>query len=571
MKPSTAFRAVNLLYFIVLCLMAANVFLAWLPQYVRLTANEILFVFLPAYLFLRLPWHGTSLSGQPVAERVRWRWPGWRVAFLSLLVGAGLYPLSAISASVLMGVLGYTNFAVPADAIPTTALMGGLAVLSYAVLAPLCEEFLFRGVIQPVYETRGGKWGVLVVGLLFVAFHLSLLQGLSILLLALALGYVNYRTRSLPASMLTHFGANGLAALMVTQRVFPTGIQKWITSLPALAGGLLLAGIALFFLIRLTHTDQIDPSMAMRLREMESAAPKPLPAVPARRGAGWLAEAWPLLAALVLYLPMIGAEWVFSRSPQLIAGLQAASPAVQVGASPWKEPHAWRYEIRNVADAVVGEGECRLNPAGEEMELTCTSTVQAYEVKQGQSTFASSGGTRIDILRWQSANGQFVSGTSALELQGGFTSKAEFNLGDDRIVVRYQQEDQPEKSLDLPFSKTAFSKDPTLPVTPDYTWPWQLAGICDSAGDGGTLGGSHGSVLRFNPYTWNNTTRASGPLAEPKLVKVTAPVEVQAPVERLQTCSAARGEHDIAWYGNIDGALTVVKYFNGIETWYLKQ
>jgi len=230
MKSTATVGSVNLLYFIVMCLMVANMLLAWMPQYVRLALNEILFVFLPGYLFLRLS--SLGLPAQALAERVRWRWPGWRIALLALVVGAGLYPLSAASAGVLMGVLGYKSSAGPADVIPTTVLMGSLAVLAYAILAPLCEEFLFRGIIQPVYETRGARWGVLFVGILFIAFHLSLLQGLSIILLALALGFVNYRTRSLPASILTHFGANGLAALVVTQQVFPTGIQLWITSLP---------------------------------------------------------------------------------------------------------------------------------------------------------------------------------------------------------------------------------------------------------------------------------------------------------------------------------------------------
>jgi hypothetical protein len=158
--------------------------------------------------------------------------------------------------------------------------MGALAVLSYAILAPLCEEFLFRGIIQPVYERRGARWGVLLVGLLFVAFHLSLLQGLSILLLALALGFVNYRTRSLPASILTHFGANGLAALVVTQQVFPTGIQNWITSLPALLGGLILAGLALLALVRLTPGNRPD------LLALENALPSPGPSAPGRRPVG---------------------------------------------------------------------------------------------------------------------------------------------------------------------------------------------------------------------------------------------------------------------------------------------
>jgi hypothetical protein len=260
---------------------------------------------------------------------------------------------------------------------------------------------------------------------------------------------------------------------------------------------------------------------------------------------------------------MIGAEWVFSRSPELVSGLQAPGPALQVGASPWSSPHTWRYEIRNVAEAVVGEGECHLIPAEETMELTCTSTVQAYEVKQGQSTFASSGGRRVDTLRWQAAGGQFLSGSSVLDLQGGFGSQVDFRPGQDSIEIRYQEKGQPEQRLDLPLRKTALSTDPTLPLAADYTWPWQLAGLSQAEGE-------PGSVIRFNPYTWNNAIRASGPLAEMHRIKVTAPGEVHTPAGTFQAWPAANGDHDTAWYADIDGTRTVVKYFNGVETWALK-
>lgn len=445
MKTDNGFRAVNLLYLLVLVLMLANALLAWLPQYVRLALNEILFVFLPAYLFLRL----RRQTGQSIAERVRWRWPGTRIALLALALGAGLYPFSAASAGVLMQVLGYTNTITPPDAIPTTVLMGVLAVLSYAVLAPLCEEFLFRGVIQPVYETRGARWGVLFVGLMFIVFHLSLLQGLSIILLSLALGFVNYRTRSLPASILTHFGANGLAALVVTQQVFPTGIQNWITSLPALVGGLVLAGLALFALLRLTRAQPVEPLPAQE------------PAVPAPRSGGWLARDWPLLLALLIYIPLIGGEVLLARSPDLLGGLQTLEPAAQPGSVPWSAPQRWQYEIRNVAGEPVGEGECRLEPQGSEWELVCDSTTREYEVKQGQSTFASSGGQRVDTLRF-TASGGFVSGSTQLNLQDGFGSQIQYSLGDDRILVNYQETGQPEKPLDLPLAQTALAHTPDL-------------------------------------------------------------------------------------------------------------
>lgn len=548
MKPTFGFRSANMLYLMVMCLMVANVLLTWLPQHVRLTLNEILFVFLPGYLYLRF-------TRQPVAGRVRWRWPGWRVALLALAIGAGLYPLSAVSASVLVGVLGYTNLIGPADAIPTTTVMGLFAILSYAVLAPLCEEFLFRGILQPIYETRGWKWGVLFVGFLFVAFHLSLLQGLSIVLLALALGLVNYRTQSLPASILTHFGANGLAALVVTQKVFPSGIQNWITSLPALVGGLLLSGLALLVLLRRTApVTRAEPAIDSAVLRVD----QPL----------GMRTAWPLLVAMTIFLAMIGVEWVYSRSPQGPNSLQSSGPALQVSASPWTGPQTWRYEIRNVADAVVGEGECHLTLEGDEMEITCTSTVEAYEVKRNQSTYASAGGSRVDVLRWSAVNGRLISGSSTLDLIDGYGSRVDFRPGDGSIEIRHQVKGEAEKRLDLPFSETALSSQPDFLLAADNTWPWQLAGLLDAPRDPGQR--EAGAVLRFNPYTWNSRTQSTGPLAEPRQIEVADSVEVEVPRGKFTATSVSNGDRETAWYAILDGTLTVVQYFNGIETWILK-
>ena len=349
MQTKNSIRAVNILFLIVLCLEAANLFFAWLPQYVRLILNEALFVFLPAYLFLRI-------TRQPVAERVRWRWPGWKAALLALLCGLGLYPLSVVSAAVLQSLLGYQNNLTAADAIPTTPLMAVLAIVALGVMAPLCEEFLFRGVIQPVYEKRGPRWGILFVGFLFVVFHLSLLQGLSIILLSLMLGFVNYRTRSLPASILAHFGANILAALVVTQTVFNTGIEKVIFTEPAVLIGLIVSALSLWGLARFTRREPGSESI-----QTEGVALSKQP--------GWLAQSWPLLAAGVIVLGFYAAEVIFSRSPEITAKpLQASSVT-------WDANHTWQYEVRNVLEEVVGEGECALT-AGDQMEITCSSEVK---------------------------------------------------------------------------------------------------------------------------------------------------------------------------------------------------
>jgi membrane protease YdiL (CAAX protease family) len=153
MHKTSNIRNINLLFLIVLVLQLSNLFLLWMPQYVRLILNQALFVFLPAYLYLRL-------SRQPVRPRVRWHWPGLKLALLSVLVGAGLYPISGALAGILQSLLGYINFTAPADAIPTSVPMALLVFIAYAGMAPLCEEFLFRGVIQPEYERGAVPFGL---------------------------------------------------------------------------------------------------------------------------------------------------------------------------------------------------------------------------------------------------------------------------------------------------------------------------------------------------------------------------------------------------------------------------
>jgi membrane protease YdiL (CAAX protease family) len=538
MQTKPAYRAVNLLFLGVLCLQLANFALAGLPQYVRLILNEALFVFLPAYLYLRF-------THQPLRQRVRWRWPGWKVALLSLLVGMGLYPASAVAAALLSVLFGYTSPLAAPDAIPTTLLMGVLAVVAYAGMAPLCEEFLFRGVIQPVYTARGPRWAVLFVGLLFVVFHLALVQGISILLLALALGFVNDRARSLPASMLTHFGANFLAALVLTQGVFHTGIASVIVSAPALIGGLLLAlasAAGLFWLTRRPPEPLPTPA----------GAPLPPPAHPLR-----LSQAWPLLAALLIYLPMLGAEVYYSRSPQLSAKPLALSPAA------WTSPQSWRFEIRNPADTRVGDGDCQLTPAGAMLEITCHSTVAAYEVTIGKSYYSSSGGTRVDFLRWQAAGGRMQTGSSDLNLQGGsYISNIRWTLEPDRLALHTQIQGEAEKDISLPLDPTSPSNTSALLVVSDYTWPWQLAGI-------DLTSGVNGAVLRFTPLTWREKTHDSGPLAEARLVTVTGPEAVTTPAGKFSAWKVTLGNNQVAWYAA--DTRTLVKFNNGVETWSLEE
>jgi membrane protease YdiL (CAAX protease family) len=534
MQSKNSIQAVNILFLFVLCLEAANLFFTWLPQYVRLILNEALFVFLPAYLFLRI-------TRQPVAERVRWRWPGWKAALLSLLAGLGLYPFSALSAAVLASLLGYQNALAAPDAIPSTPLMAVLAIVALAVMASLCEEFLFRGVIQPAYETRGPRWAVLFVGFLFIIFHLSLLQGLSIIPLALMLGFVNYRTRSLPASILAHFSANVLAALVVVQNVFNTGLDKVLFTLPALLTGLVVSALSLWGLARLTRHEREAESIPA-----EEAHPPKRP--------GWLAQSWPLLIGGVIVLAFYASEVIYARSPELTAA------PLKVNVPAWEAEHTWQYEVRNVLEEVVGEGECTLS-AGDPLEITCYSEVKAYKVQRGNSYYESSGGRRVDSAHWSASSGQMLDGITTLDLVTGFQSVRSWTLDGQGFAIQVEDENAPEPNLNLALNETPLAGNASLLATNEYFWPWQLAGMPMEQG-------ANGRVVIFSPFTWREKTRDNGPQARAEIVNVVEIENVDTPAGSFSAWRVDLGTRATAWYDAADPR-RVVKFFNGVETWYL--
>ncbi|MBI2267325.1 MAG: CPBP family intramembrane metalloprotease [Armatimonadetes bacterium] len=99
------------------------------------------------------------------------------------------------------------------------------ALLIIASVAPgICEEVLFRGVLQPVFIRRWGFWqGILLSAFLFGAFHMMLPKLIPAMVLGLFLGYLAARTGSLYVSMTAHATNNFLALLFSTTDFAKTG------------------------------------------------------------------------------------------------------------------------------------------------------------------------------------------------------------------------------------------------------------------------------------------------------------------------------------------------------------
>lgn len=93
-----------------------------------------------------------------------------------------------------------------------TGLLVNILVIGGA--AGLCEEFLFRGVIQRSFERFGNVRAILLAAFLFSLTHLDFQKIFGTFLLGSLIGFLVYRTDSLFSGMFAHFTNNSIAVVL---------------------------------------------------------------------------------------------------------------------------------------------------------------------------------------------------------------------------------------------------------------------------------------------------------------------------------------------------------------------
>jgi membrane protease YdiL (CAAX protease family) len=107
-------------------------------------------------------------------------------------------------------------------------------LLTLAVLPPLCEETLFRGVLaRSLTPAVGVMWAVFVSAVLFSAYHLNLVQAGPTFTLGLALGFLAIRADSAIPTMLAH-ALNNAVAITIARNEVP-GLGQWFEDNPTIA------------------------------------------------------------------------------------------------------------------------------------------------------------------------------------------------------------------------------------------------------------------------------------------------------------------------------------------------
>jgi membrane protease YdiL (CAAX protease family) len=94
-------------------------------------------------------------------------------------------------------------------------LLAVLVFLDVWLIAPLCEEILYRGLLWGAMERRSwNRWLILVITtVVFAAAHFELLRAPLLIVIGLPMGLARMLSGRLPASIIAHQINNFLPAL----------------------------------------------------------------------------------------------------------------------------------------------------------------------------------------------------------------------------------------------------------------------------------------------------------------------------------------------------------------------
>lgn len=511
-KPSLL--SANLLYLLSMGLIVTLG--AWLQAWNfgwGLILTELLLILLPTLLFIRL-------TRVPLRATLRLHWPGWRLALLGALSGAGLWPLGLFLESLSAQLFGYVPASSP-QYLPATPGQAVVFFVGLALCAPLCEEALFRGYLQRAYERRGARAALWIIWLLFAFFHLRLQGLLALLPIALVLGYLAQRSNSLVPGILAHFAANGLqAGLVIGQSLFQWNLATpsfSVTSGALLFGGLLLAALSLWLFRRLTRPELVTPVAELR---------------------PWYVWTAPLWVAAAIYGYAAWAEFTYSRTPgRLAQPLTLQAPA-------WEQPAHWTYEVRDRAATRLGEADCRLTPDPVAFVLTCHQQYDASEVHLGNSSYYVARTDQTLTAWWQRDALCLI----ALESTGQIADQPvyaalETRAGALALTNRFGAE----------ITHTATLSTATLL---NDEWPWRLAGLPFAAGFRGRAPLIWALYAEPRPTESDIRVLGTEPLTTPAgdftawKVTLTYQTEYATPVET-------------AWY-DVEAPHPLLKYDNGV-------
>jgi membrane protease YdiL (CAAX protease family) len=511
--PANLLFALTMLLVLTLGSLIQTVNLSW-----GLIATEVFLIALPTLLFLRR-------QHVPLRDGLRLKPLPPLTGVLAVLLGMALYLFGLLIEGIMAQLTRMQSVPIENSMLPKTALEMAAYFAAMAIIAPLCEEILFRGAIQGAYESRkSARFAITFTAFMFAFYHFRLSGLPGLLPIAFVLSYAVWRTDSIYAGMLIHFGNNGFAAVQ-TLIYLVTGKGLLFINLWTMLGGMVVASVLLVAISCLHPRRPAEVPL-----ESQQAAPA--------RPRSWLATYWPLFVAGVLYFGVAGLTVITALLPK-----PAPAAEIHYGMPILRSPIENHYVIENEGGQPVGEMDCTLKPASYPLELDCTRTVRAFEYTSRQGYFKDTDHTDSLRVTWDAQTMALLTFVEEKTYSDGSVYRYTVEAG--RLVT-----DDPagRQELDLPQT-----------VLVEFEWAWHASLLKANAGQ------SY-QVPFATLMSWNETQNQSTPLVKDLLLRVGNDETLELPQGNLTVRRLTLGSQS-AWYAREDALAGIprpVKFDDGM-------
>jgi membrane protease YdiL (CAAX protease family) len=519
MHQAPTLRSVNLLFFIVmiLILVFGSLMQTTAPLW-GLVGTQIFLILIPSLIFLRL-------SKLPFKATIRWRWPGARLALLSVLLGVAIIPFALWIGNFFIHLLGYIPDIHPGF-FPRTLGQSVLMFIAIAIVAPLCEEIFFRGLVQHPYETFSPTAAILLVGFLFVIFHLSLLRFFALIPVALLLGYLVWASNSVIPGILAHAAYNTPVALStIIASMRPDIPLDPYSSLPAMGIGFLglIAGLLIYhrYSSPSLPPTRFSPSITF-------------------------AHLWPVIIILVIFIFTAGLEFILGRFPELLV-----TRPLQLSTPPWQEPTRLDYQVNNQLGEPVGTASCLISPGEATYLLDCHAETRAFIVETDRIQYQINAMTSSWTIQWSAENLNVTGGN--IERKGEFGQLlATLETVEDQLLLGVSSNANRFEEIVLP---------PNALLS--YEWPFRLSAL--------PFGVSLGSPVTLAwPTQWDTDIHDSLPGSKETTMIIRGGEPLAVPAGNFISWRVIVGQDNSAWY-EVDPPHRLLRYDDGVFSYLLKE
>lgn len=304
------------------------------------------------FLFLRI-------ENVPARSALRIRRPDSSTVGLAVAMVPAFWLSGIVLNLIAVMIFGYVT-PMPPSAFPSNGVQAIALAVTTMIVAPVCEELMFRGYVFRAYERHRTWIAIGVTSLIFALYHLRLQGVFALIPISIGLGVITWRTQSVLPSMAMHAAYNGISTLIMIATSFFSMQSVGIITGMAVCLGLLALPLSVLALLALWKRAKPD------IKE------------PIEQETGWLRWAWmiPLIGLMLVYGYGAASEFLLGRFPQRLSSQELALTVPE----DWQEPTKLMYEIQNPTGDPLGDAECFRLPAESDYNLRCTASYEGYDL-----------------------------------------------------------------------------------------------------------------------------------------------------------------------------------------------